>query len=141
MYSVKDIIRDTDPNLKKSKKLGKGVNEPFVSGPKGQEVWILINLTDINTVSKTEVREGWFEERFPDGKLKRRALYRGDILIEETVYDQLGKIVSQYGVTQNTGKEDDEMPAGKTEKKKKEKKTKEKKPKKSKEETPKTGGN
>ena len=87
------------------------------------------------------MREGWFEERFPDGKLKRRAFYRGDILIEETVYDQLGKIVSQYGVTQSTGKEDDEMPGGKTEKTKKEKKKKEKKPKKSKEETPKEGTN
>lgn len=134
MYSVKDIIRDTDPNLKKIKKLGKGVNEPFVSGPKGEEVWILVNLTDINTITKTELKEGWFEERFPDGKLKRRALYRGDILIEETVYDQLGKIVSQYGVTQTTGKEDDAMPTSdKGKKPKKEKKKKEKKPKKSKE--------
>ncbi len=136
MYSVKDIVRDTDPNLKKAKSLGKGLNKPFNVGTKKAQSWIFINLKDINTVTKTEVREGWFEERFPDGKLKRRALYRGDILIEETVYDQVGKIVSQYGVVQNTGKEDDAMPTGKTDKPKK----KEKKPKKSKEKTPETAG-
>jgi antitoxin component YwqK of YwqJK toxin-antitoxin module len=131
MYTVKEILQDSDPNLKGAK-IGKGVNKPY----KKKEVFLVVNITDVKTVAKTEVKEGWFEERFPDQKLKRRALYKNDVLIEETVYDQLGKIVSQVGKVESTGKEDDAMPATKTEKKKKEKKAK--KSKKVKEETPTT---
>jgi len=84
--------------------------------------------------------EGWVEERFPDQKVKRRALYAKGVLVEEHVFDQLGKEIKTFGGSPSSGKEDDAMPGTKPEKKKKEKKKKEKKPETPKEETPKTEG-
>ena len=111
--------------------------ENWTMGVKNGEFKTLYYNGDLQSIEqyKKGLKEGWFEERFPDQKLKRRAFYVKDKLVEETVYDQLGKIVSQIGKTESTGKEDDAMPTAKKEKKKKEKK-----PKKGKEETPKKEG-
>lgn len=80
-------------------------------------------------------KEGWFEERYFDQKLKRRALYKKDVLIEEHVYDIYGKEISTFGGESSKDVEDDAMPTtdAKPKKAKKEKKVKEPKaPKKSK---------
>lgn len=73
---------------------------------------------------KKGLKEGWFEERFPDQKLKRRAFYKKDVLMEEHVYNDQGKEISTFGGTSSKGAEDDEMPVAKTKKPKKEKKSK-----------------
>ena len=69
---------------------------------------------------KKGVREGWFEERYPDQKMKRQALYKKDVLVEEHVFDEQGKETYTFGAQPKTGNEDDEMPTkGKKGKKKK----------------------
>jgi antitoxin component YwqK of YwqJK toxin-antitoxin module len=71
---------------------------------------------------KKGLKEGWFEERFPDQKMKRQALYKKDVLIEEHVFNDKGKEISTFGGTATKGSEDDAMPS--TEKAKKPKKAK-----------------
>jgi antitoxin component YwqK of YwqJK toxin-antitoxin module len=74
------------------------------------------------------LREGWFEERYPNQKLKRKALYRKDILIEEYTYDEQGKEKSAFVLeAKKKKKEDDEVPTGKKKKEKKKKESKTKK--------------
>lgn len=79
---------------------------------------------------KKGLKEGWFEEFFPDQKKKRRALYEKDVLVEEYVWDESGRLIKSMGGNNGGGAEDDAVPGGSKEKKKKEKKKKEKKPKK-----------
>ena len=71
-------------------------------------------------------KHGWFEERYPDDKVKRRSLYRRDELIEDHEFDTYGNEIRTVGETVAKGDEDDAMP---TKKDKKKKKSKEKKPK------------
>lgn len=76
-------------------------------------------------------KHGEFIERFPDDKIKREAIYRKDVLIEEHIYDKYGNEISTVGGEANTNDEDDDLP--KTEKKKKQKKQKKQKKSKNKE--------
>ena len=100
-------------------RVGKGINQAF----KYKKVYIVAYIEQISTVAKTEVREGWFEDRFPDGKIKRRALYKDDLLVEEHVFNEQGtEIRTVGGKQQNGGKEDDEIPTTDSKKKKKAKK-------------------
>ncbi|MNY27594.1 hypothetical protein D3C86_1615060 [compost metagenome] len=80
-------------------------------------------------IYKKGLKEGWFEERFPDERVKSRALYKKDVLVEEHVFDEQGREIRTFGGTASSGKEDDAMPKSPAEKKKKEKKKKEPKPK------------
>ncbi len=59
---------------------------------------------------KNDKKEGWFEERFPDNKIKRQALYKKDILVEEHVYDKYGNEIRTLGGEATVGKEDDAIP-------------------------------
>ncbi|MFN6076612.1 MAG: hypothetical protein ACK46Y_13690 [Fluviicola sp.] len=86
-----------------------------------------MELVNVNSIAKNEIREGWFEERFPDQAVKRKALYKKDVLIEEHVYDEEGREISSFGGTTNSGTEDDAMPNSKKDKKKKKKEKKRKK--------------
>jgi antitoxin component YwqK of YwqJK toxin-antitoxin module len=117
VFDDKLILQDQKPYLK-GQKLGKGVNKPFELRKLYYVVWV----QDVSVVTKNEIKEGWFEERFPDGKLKRRAHYEKDVLIEEHVYDEQGREIKSFGGTASTGKEDDAMPTTKSKKKKKRKK-------------------
>jgi antitoxin component YwqK of YwqJK toxin-antitoxin module len=67
-------------------------------------------------------KEGWFEERYPDQKVKRKALYKKDILVEEHVFDEYGKETYTFGGQAKGGAEDDAMPVSGKKKKEKEKK-------------------
>ena len=73
------------------------------------------------------LKEGWFEERYNDQKLKRKALYKKDVLVIDHVYDKEGNEVYTFGAQPTSDFEDDQMPApsaGKKDKKQKEKKKK-----------------
>jgi antitoxin component YwqK of YwqJK toxin-antitoxin module len=123
----KAINPDQTPYLE-GKKLGSGVNKPYESNKK----YYVVKVNRVTTIAQPEIREGWFEEYYPDHKPKRRALYRKDVLVEEHVFDEYGKETKTFGGEAKTGDEDDAVPTGG-------KKKKEKKPKKPKE-TPKTEG-
>lgn len=103
----------------KGNNLAKGVNRPIKSG----KFYYIAVVSDLKSMTKTEVREGLFEERFPDGKLKSTAIYKKDVLVEEHVFDEQGREIRTFGGTANSGKEDDAMPT--TTKQKKDKKKKE----------------
>ncbi|AEA44821.1 toxin-antitoxin system YwqK family antitoxin [Fluviicola taffensis] len=111
---------DDNPILK-GKKFGKGVNQPF----KYEKSYYIVIVSELNILAKKELREGMFEEYFPDGKVKSRAIYKKDVLVEEHVFDEQGREIRTFGGNSTPGKEDDAMP---TTKKKKEKKKKEPKP-------------
>jgi hypothetical protein len=86
---------------------------------------------------KKGLKEGWFEEFFPDQKRKSRALYKKDVLIEEHVWDESGREIKTFGGKVSSGVEDDAVPtAGKKKKEKKPKAKKPKKPKKGEEPKP-----
>ena len=70
---------------------------------------------------KKGIPEGWFEERWPDDKLKRRALYKKGVLIEEHRYDEHGTENYTFGVEASASTEDDAMPTAKKKKTKKKK--------------------
>lgn len=109
--------KDQEACLQKVK-LGKGINQIY----KFKKMYVVVYIEDMSTIAKNEVREGWFEDRFPDGKIKRRALYKDDILVEEHVFNEQGiEVRTIGGKAQKGGSEDDEMPSTK-EKKKKDKK-------------------
>jgi antitoxin component YwqK of YwqJK toxin-antitoxin module len=65
-------------------------------------------------------KHGWFESRFPDDKIKRKALYRKDELIEEHVFDEYGNEIKTIIDGQEVSKKDkdDDAPAVKTKQKK-----------------------
>ncbi len=102
----------------KGNNLAKGVNRPIKSG----KFYYVAVVSELKSMTKMEVREGLFEERFPDGKLKSRAIYKKDILVEEHVFDEQGREIRTFGGTPNSGKEDDAMPTTNKQKKEKEKK-------------------
>ena len=58
-------------------------------------------------------KHGWFETRFPDEKIKRRARYRRDQLIEEHVFDEYGNEIKTVGKPVEVD-EDDEVPEAKS---------------------------
>jgi len=61
--------------------------------------------------NKKGQRHGDFEERFPDDKVKRTAVYKKDELIEEHVFDEYGNEIRTVGEDNPTsGDEDDEVP-------------------------------
>lgn len=61
-------------------------------------------------------RHGWFEDRFHDDKIKRRARYVRDKLVEEHVYDKYSNETRTVGEPES-GDEDDELPQTKKDKK------------------------
>jgi antitoxin component YwqK of YwqJK toxin-antitoxin module len=72
---------------------------------------------------KRGLKEGWFEDRDSDQIVRRRALYKKDVMIEEHLFDDEGKEISTFGGAAKKGAEDDAMPADSKKKKtKKEKK-------------------
>lgn len=107
-----------DVPVLKGKNLAKGVNKPIKSG----KLYYVAVVSELKNMTKMEVREGAFEERFPDGKVKSRAIYKNDILIEEHVFDEQGREIRTFGGTPNSGKEDDAMPTNPKQKKEKKKK-------------------
>ena len=104
--SVKRVVQNEESTLK-GKKLNKGINEPIKMGKEG---FLVIHVTALETLTKTETKEGWFEERFSNGQLKRRALYKKDVLIEEHVFNEQGKEIKTFGGESTKGNEDDEIP-------------------------------
>ncbi len=114
LNAVKRVLQEDEPTLK-GKKLIKGINEPIKNGKEG---FIVIHVTALETLTKNEVREGWFEERFSNGKIKRRALYKKDVLLEEHVFNAQGKEIKTFGGQSTSGSEDDEMPTNGKKKKK-----------------------
>ncbi|MBI2259702.1 MAG: toxin-antitoxin system YwqK family antitoxin [Flavobacteriia bacterium] len=64
------------------------------------------------------IKNGRFEEYFYDQKIKRKAVYKDNILIFEQIYDEQGILKSSIGVQDNKGKEDDKLPEDKKKKKK-----------------------
>ena len=64
------------------------------------------------TYNKRGQRHGDFEERFPDDKVKRTAIYKKDKLVEEHIFDEYGNEIRTVGVENPTsGDEDDEVPS------------------------------
>lgn len=113
--SNKSLDEANTPYLK-DVKVKEGPNEPI---PFEQKFYV-IKVNSKFTTFPVDVKEGWFEERFPDNKLKRRALYRNNVLLEEHVYNEQGKEIKTFGAKSSKGAEDDQVPVDK--KKKKEKK-------------------
>lgn len=68
-------------------------------------------------IYKKGLREGYWEEFFPDQKNKRLALYKKDILIEEHVFDNLGREIKTFGGEAKKAEEDDAAPGAKPAKK------------------------
>lgn len=111
--------------LIKGEKLARGVNRPYEKDKK----YYVVLVHQVVSIPQKEVKEGWFEEYFPDKKKKRRALYKKDVLVEEYVWDESGRLIKSMGGNEGgAGAEDDAVPT--KGKKKKEKKPKAKKPKK-----------
>jgi antitoxin component YwqK of YwqJK toxin-antitoxin module len=119
----KSINPDLTPGLE-GKKLEGGVNKPYEL--KSNKKYYVVKVNRISSLAQPEVREGWFEEYYPDHKPKRRALYKKDVLIEEHVFDENGRETKTFGGEAKAGNEDDAVPTGG-------KKKKSKKPKKAKE--------
>lgn len=80
------------------------------------------------------LKEGLWVEYFPNEKLKRKSIYRKDVLIEDHQFNEDGEEIETFGVEVQNEKEDDDMPFGEV-KKRKVKAPKEKKSKKKKEKT------
>lgn len=61
--------------------------------------------------NKKGQRHGDFEERFPNDKVKRTAIYRKDNLVEEHIFDEYGNEIRTVGVEKPaSGDEDDKVP-------------------------------
>lgn len=61
--------------------------------------------------NKRGERHGDFEERFPNDKVKRTAIYKKGKLVEEHIFDEYGNEIRTVGVENPTsGNEDDEVP-------------------------------
>lgn len=133
IYNLDGVVVE-DLTYKMGKKDGEAIyyygdgtllrNESWNNGVKNGEFKTFFYGGEIQVSEsyKKGLKEGWFEEYYPNHKLKRRALYEKDELIEEHRYDENGRETYTFGVETNTGAEDDEMPSGDTKKKKKKKK-------------------
>jgi 5'(3')-deoxyribonucleotidase len=98
------------------KKLEQGVNKPYEL----QKKFYVVKVTKITRLTKLEYKDGWFEEYFPDKKLKRRAFYKKDVMTEEHVFDENGREIKTFGVEPpSSGDEDDAVPTDNKKKKKK----------------------
>jgi antitoxin component YwqK of YwqJK toxin-antitoxin module len=102
------LINQNDIPYLKGKKLVRGVNEPYKY--KGK-FYVVMGL-DRQEIVKNEIREGAFEEYFPNKKLKRIAIYKKDVLIEEHIYDEFGNEIKTFGGTSKKT-EDDALPGKK----------------------------
>lgn len=109
------LIDQNDRTYLKGQKLIRGVNEIY----KYKDKYYVVLGIDRQVIVKREYKEGWFEERFPDQKMKRQALYKKDVLIEEHVFNESGKEIHTFGGTSSKGNEDDELPSNKKKGKKK----------------------
>ncbi|MES2590098.1 MAG: hypothetical protein V4622_14050 [Bacteroidota bacterium] len=110
------LIQQNDKAYLKGKKLIRGVNEIYEYKKK---FYVVLGL-DRQVVSKNEIREGVFEEYFPNKRMKRSAIYKNDILIEEHVFDDFGNEISTFGGSATKKTEDDKLPeSGKKKRKKK----------------------
>lgn len=114
---------EATPFLKFKKKFNIGVNEPYAFEGK---FYVVVNKKIITNVP-VDIKEGWFEERYPENKLKRKALYRNNVLVEDHVFNEQGKEIYTFGASSYKATEDDAAPVDN--KTKKEKAKKEKKPK------------
>jgi antitoxin component YwqK of YwqJK toxin-antitoxin module len=109
------IIEQNDQPFLKGKKLGRGVNEVYKYKDK---FYVVVGLDRV-VIAKKEVKDGKFEEYFPNKKIKRSAVYKNDVLIEEQTYDEFGNQLTSFGENSNNGKEDDEIDTKGKKKKKK----------------------
>ena len=120
LFEERLIVQNEIPYLK-GRKLNRGANEIYEYKDK---FYVVLGL-DRQVVAKKEVRDGVFEEYFPNQKMKRAAVYKNDVLIEEHVFDEFGNETKTFGGSANKKSEDDKLPEnGKKGKKKKEKKKK-----------------
>jgi len=86
------------------------------------------NVQTIETYDKKGLKEGKFEEYFPNQSPKRIARYRKDELIEDHHFDEHGNETYTFGGAQLSSQEDDDLPEVEDKKKKRKKrKTKKKK--------------
>ncbi len=114
IYEDRAITQEMKPHLK-GKKLITGLNEPYLLKKK----YYIVFVHRIDNIAKTDVKEGWFEERFPNQKPKRKALYKNDVLVEEHVWNEVGEEIRTYGAQPFSGNEDDALPTSKKDQKKK----------------------
>lgn len=77
------------------------------------------HLQKLEVFDRKGRKHGWFETRFPDDKVKRRALYKKDELVEEHVYDEYGNEIRtvEDGAEVDKTETDDEAPEAKPKKK------------------------
>lgn len=108
------MIEQSDKPYLKGQKLIRGVNEPY----KHKEKFYTVLGLDRQVIAKKELREGPFEEYYPDKKPKRLAVYKNDVLIEEHVFDEQGNETKTFGGKAGEKTEDDQVPGGKKGKKK-----------------------
>lgn len=105
LYEDRMIEQDERPFLK-GKKLGRGINEVY----KYKDKFYVVVGIDRQVIAKKEVKDGRFEEYFPNTKPKRIAIYKKDVLIEEHIYDQFGNELSSFGGKTTNKSEDDALP-------------------------------
>jgi antitoxin component YwqK of YwqJK toxin-antitoxin module len=108
------LIEQKDISFLKGKKLIRGVNEAY----KYKDKFYVVLGLDRQVITKKEIREGVFEEYFPNQKMKRQAIYKKDVLIEEHVFDEFGNETKTFGGSAKKKTEDDKLPEGKKKKKK-----------------------
>ncbi|MCC5923653.1 MAG: toxin-antitoxin system YwqK family antitoxin [Crocinitomicaceae bacterium] len=80
--------------------------------PNGVFKWFFINgnIQKVEEFDRRGRKNGWFEERFPDDKVKRRTLYRRGEIVEDHEFDQYGNEIRTVGDAINASKQDDELP-------------------------------
>lgn len=109
------LIDQDEREFLKGKKLIRGINEIY----KYKDKFYVVVGIDRQVIAKKEIREGAFEEYFPNQKPKRIAVYKKDVLIEEHTYDEFGNELTSFGGTGSKKTEDDEVPVNNKKKKKK----------------------
>jgi antitoxin component YwqK of YwqJK toxin-antitoxin module len=112
LYEERVIEQDDKPFLK-GKTLNRGVNEPY----KYKDKFYVVMGLDRQVIAKKEIREGAFEEYYPNQKPKRLAVYKNDVLIEEHIFDEFGNETKTFGGSSKKT-EDDAIPDKKKKKKK-----------------------
>lgn len=102
--------------------------ENWSTGIKNGEFKILYIQGHIQSFEnyKKGLKEGVFEEYYTDKVLRRRAIYKKDVLLEEHIYNELGEETYSFGVLDDdSNSEDDIMPYGDNGRRKKRSKKKE----------------
>lgn len=108
-------IDQSERDFLKGKKLVRGINETY----KYKDKFYVVLGLDRQVIAKKEIKEGAFEEYYPNKKAKRLAVYKNDVLIEEHTFDEFGNELTTFGATTTKKTEDDTVTKGKKKKKKK----------------------